>query len=71
MSKRDKKKEVIAELEKYQIYYQVFGNGLHIRLNEYGIDLWPTTETWLDQSTPSIRGKGVNSLLQHIGKISH
>lgn len=71
MSKRDKKKEVIAELEKHQIHYLTFGNGSHMRLTEYNVDLWPTTETWIDQSTSSIKGKGLNSLLKHIGKIPH
>jgi len=44
-------------------------NGAHLIVAGGSVDFWPGTGLWMDRRTPE-RGRGVNSLLRHLGKAS-
>lgn len=68
-----KKKEKVARkehsmelLKKHSIPFQVFNNGIHVRVLDPIIEFYPTTGKWIVRSDGKV-GFGIDPLLQYLG----
>ncbi len=70
ISRQEKIQQAIKVLLEFNIPHSSHNMGLHwkIPMEDYSIDLYPTTHSWYD---PSMKkgGKGLESFLAYIGKL--